>query len=79
MSEDGEGILNRLRSVDDDINNLNINLPGGNATNLDNLDKDEVLRMINQQMGENDYDDDDQYDQDFEQDDDYGQQDFGKM
>lgn len=59
MSEDGEGILNRLRSVDDDINNLNINLPGGNATNLDNLDKDEVLRMINQQMGENDYDDDD--------------------
>lgn len=58
MSEDGEGILNRLRSVDDDINNLNINLPGGNATNLDNLDKDEVLRMINQQMGENDYDDD---------------------
>ena len=59
MSEDGEGILNRLRSVDDDINNLNINLPGGNATNLDNLDKDEVLRMINQQMGENDYDDED--------------------
>ena len=47
MSEDGEGILNRLRSVDEDINNLNINLPGGNATNLDNLDKDEVLRMIN--------------------------------
>ena len=59
MSENGEGILNRLRSVDDDINNLNINLPGGNATNLDNLDKDEVLRMINQQMGENDYDDED--------------------
>ena len=59
MSKDGEGILNRLRSVDDDINNLNINLPGGNATNLDNLDKDEVLRMINQQMGENDYDDED--------------------
>ena len=59
MSEDGEGILNRLRSVDDDINNLNINLPGGNATNLDNLDKDEVLRMINLQMGENDYDDED--------------------
>ena len=27
MSEDGEGILNRLRSVDDDINNLNINSP----------------------------------------------------
>jgi hypothetical protein len=37
--------------VDDgeDINNLHI-LPGGNATNLDNLDKDQVLRMINNQM-----------------------------
>lgn len=43
VSEDDEAqILNRLRSVDDDsddLNNIQL-LPGGNETNLDNLDKD---------------------------------------
>jgi len=52
--------LNRLRSVDDDsddLNNINL-LPGGNETNLDNLDKDQVLQMINQQMNGNGFDSD---------------------
>ena len=41
-----------------DINNLQI-LPGGEATNLDNMDKDQVLRMINDQMQMDDDEEDD--------------------
>jgi hypothetical protein len=55
MGEDGEmldqedQILNRLRSVDRNevLGGSDFHLRGGNATNLDDLDKDEVLKMIN--------------------------------
>lgn len=52
--DENDDVLNRLRSVDDDgedINDLQI-LQGGNATNLDNLTQDQVLRMINSQMND---------------------------
>lgn len=43
--DDDAQILNRLRSVDDesdDLNNIQL-LAGGNETNLDNLNQEQVL------------------------------------
>lgn len=55
--DDNDDVLNRLRSVDDDgedINDLQI-LQGGNATNLDNMTQDQVLHMINSQMNDDEH------------------------
>jgi hypothetical protein len=48
--------LNRLRSIDEQSPGYFIK--GGNETNLDGLDKDEVLKMINQQVDGFDSDED---------------------
>lgn len=57
LIDEDDQILNRLRSIDRNevLGGSDFHLRGGNATNLDDLDKDEVLKMINQQV-EGDYD-----------------------
>ena len=49
MMDEDDQILKRLRSVDrhEVLGGSDFHLRGGNATNLDDLDKDEVLKMLN--------------------------------
>lgn len=61
VNDDDADILGRLRGMDDgeDIQNLQ-NLLGGNATNLDNLDRDQIHAMLQSGYYEEDeFEDDD--------------------
>lgn len=56
---DDDAILNRLKSLGEDSLDEQFRgrkLKGGNATNLDEMDKDQVLKMINQQCSDSDSD-----------------------
>lgn len=62
LSEDEEGILNRLRSIDDDDDQEDINdlrlVPEGKTTNFDDLDRNKALRLLNQELNSSQLDDD---------------------